>query len=63
MEQVLGLGVVVGLPGMCFELMVPVLCYSFAFPKAGHELNQEKPLASFSQGKWGLDRGQAFPTG
>lgn len=40
-----------GLPGVCFELpgslelMAAVFRYSFAFPEAGNELNEEQPLA------------------
>lgn len=44
------------------ELRAAVFCCSFAFPEAGKELNSKKWLAYFSQGKWGLGRGLAFPS-
>lgn len=77
MEQVPGLSVETSLfqrwgtwlPGVCFkmlgvlEIRAAVFCYSFAFPKAGKELNLKEGLAYISQGKWGLGRGLAFSTG
>lgn len=45
------------------ELRAAVFRYSFAFPKAGKELNSKEGLAYISQGKRGLGRGLAFPTG
>lgn len=45
------------------EIRAAVFCYSFAFPKAGKELNLKEGLAYISQGKWGLGRGLAFSTG
>lgn len=77
MEQVLGLSVETSLfqrwgtwlPGVCFEMLgslelrAAVFCYSFAFSKAGKELNPKEGLAYISQGKRGLGQGLAFPTG
>lgn len=77
MKQMLGLSVETSpfqrwgtrLPGECFEMLgslelrAAVFCYSFAFPKADKELNPKEGLVYISQGKWGLGRGLAFPTG
>lgn len=61
-----------GPPGVCsalpgsLELTAAVFRTCFlrlCRPEAGNELKGANALAEFSRGKWGLDRGRAFPTG